>query len=67
MKNITVDHPLRSISYQMQDNRYLQTALDNYRLAHDQVWRMKLLFEKEKGETQLAFPSHGFYLWSGKL
>lgn len=58
MKNITIDHPLRTISYQTHDDRYLQnleaSALDNYRLAHDQVWRMKLLFEKEKGEAQLA-------------
>ncbi|NGM63787.1 hypothetical protein [Sphingobacterium sp. SGR-19] len=58
MKTITIDHPLRTISYQAHDDRYPLNhetqALDNYRLAHDQVWRMKLLFEKEKGEAQLA-------------
>jgi hypothetical protein len=58
MKNITIDHPLRTISYQAHDDRYPLNhetqALDNYRLAHDQAWRMKLLFEKEKGEAQLA-------------
>lgn len=58
MKNITIDHPLRTISYQTKDDRYLQNleaaALDSYRLAHDRVWRMKVLFENEKGEAQLA-------------
>ncbi len=58
MKTITLDHPLRSISYKIRENYFpLNTearALDNYRLAHDQVWRMKRLFEEEKGEVQLA-------------
>ena len=58
MKTITIDHPLRSISYKLRKNSFpLNTearALDSYRLAHDQVWRMKRLFEQEKGEVQLA-------------
>ncbi|NGM62524.1 hypothetical protein G5B30_11425 [Sphingobacterium sp. SGG-5] len=58
MKTITIDHPLRTISYQLRDNNFMTKheplALDKYRLAHDQVWRMKRLFEQEKGEVQLA-------------
>ncbi len=58
MKTITIDHPLRSISYKIRENSFpLNTeiqALDSYRSAHDQVWRMKRLFEEEKGEVQLA-------------
>jgi hypothetical protein len=52
-----IDHPLRTISYQAHDDRYPLNheiqALDNYRLAHDQAWRMKLLFEKGKAKHSL--------------
>lgn len=58
MKTKTIDHPLRKISYRFRENgfplNHEAQALNNYRLAHDQVWRMKQLFEKEKSECQLT-------------
>src|SRR5690606_532083 len=58
MKTLTIDHPLRTISYKVKDNSfptpYELQVLDDYRLAHDQVWYMKRLFESEKAEAQLA-------------
>lgn len=58
MKKITIDHPLRTISYLINENGFPlpheANSLENYRLAHDQVWRMKRLFEQEKGEAQLT-------------
>lgn len=58
MTTINIDHPLRRISYQVKREGYTipseTEALENYRLAHDQVWRMKHLFEQEKGEVQLT-------------
>lgn len=58
MKTIVVKHPLRELTYQTQDTGFPSQieidALEKYRRAHDEAWRMKLRFEKERGEVLLA-------------
>lgn len=58
MKTIVVTHPLRDIVYQLKENSFPSPievgALEAYCRAHDEAWRMKLRFEKEKGELLLA-------------
>lgn len=58
MKTIVITHPLRDIVYQLKENSFPSSievdALEAYRRAHDEAWRMKLRFEKEKGEILLA-------------
>lgn len=58
MKAICIKHPLRDITYTTKEeglslNHEFQ-ALDEYRKAHDEVWKMKLSFEKERGKVLLA-------------
>lgn len=58
MKTIYIHHPLRDITYKSRKKRYFMESehrdLLKYRSAHDEVWRMKLHFEKAKGEVLLA-------------
>ena len=58
IKTICIKHPLRDIVYAINENSFPltneSTALENYRKAHDEVWHMKLLFEKERGDVLLA-------------
>lgn len=58
MKTIYIHHPLRDITYKSKQERYFMESerrdLLNYRAAHDEVWRMKLRFEKAKGEVFLS-------------
>ena len=58
MKTIVVKHPLREITYQLKANSFPSPTeidtLEKYRRAHDEAWRMKLRFEKERGEVLLA-------------
>lgn len=58
MKTICIKHPLREIIYATSEtgfylNHEAQT-LDDYRKAHDQVWKMKQLFENERANVLLA-------------
>ncbi|WP_164110509.1 MULTISPECIES: hypothetical protein [Sphingobacterium] len=58
MKTICIKHPLRDLIYTTNEigtplSHEVQ-SLDNYRKAHDEVWKMKLLFEKERGKVLLA-------------
>lgn len=58
MKIIAIQHPLRDITYKSKNDRYFmdseRQALLDYRTAHDDTWRMKLRFEKAKGDVLLA-------------
>lgn len=58
MKTIVVKHPLRDIMYQLKKDRLPSSlevgALEAYRRAHDDAWRMKLRFERERGEILLV-------------
>lgn len=58
MKTIYIQHPLRDITYKSREKRYFMASerqdLLDYRAAHDDAWRMKLRFEKAKGEVLLA-------------
>lgn len=58
MKTICIKHPLRDIVYTTKETGFYKIhevkALDDYRKAHDEVWKMKLLFEKERGNILLA-------------
>lgn len=58
MKTICIKHPLREIIYATKETGFNMIhevqALDDYRKAHDEVWKMKLLFEKERGNVLLA-------------
>ncbi|TYR31236.1 hypothetical protein FXV77_21315 [Sphingobacterium phlebotomi] len=58
MKTIYIHHPLRDITYKSKKERYFmdseRQALLDYRTAHDNTWRMKLRFEKARGEVFLA-------------
>ena len=58
MKTIVVKHPLRELVYQSKGPGFPSqieiNALEKYRQAHDEAWRMKLRFEKERGEVLLA-------------
>src|SRR5690606_24610746 len=53
-----VKHPLRELVYQSKGPGFPSqieiNALEKYRQAHDEAWRMKLRFEKERGEVLLA-------------
>jgi len=55
---VLITHPLRDIVYQLKEPDFPspteERALEAYRHAHDEAWRMKLLFEKERGEVLLA-------------
>ncbi|MEC3880882.1 hypothetical protein [Parapedobacter sp. 10938] len=57
-KTVLITHPLRDIVYQLKEPSFPSPievrALEAYRRAHDEAWRMKLRFEKEKGEVLLA-------------
>lgn len=58
MKTICIKHPLRNLIYTTKKeglslNHEIQ-SLNEYRKAHDEVWKMKLLFEKERGSVLLA-------------
>lgn len=58
MKTTYIHHPLRDITYKSKRNRYFmeseRQALLAYRTAHDDTWRMKLRFEKAKGDVLLT-------------
>lgn len=58
MKTICIKHPLREIVYATKETGFYMIheaqALDDYRKAHDEVWKMKLLFERERGNILLA-------------
>lgn len=58
MKTIYIHHPLRDITYKSKNERYFmdseRQALLDYRTAHDDTWRMKLRFEKAKGDVLLT-------------
>ncbi len=57
-KTVLITHPLRDIVYELKENDFPSqievNAWEAYRRAHDEAWRMKLRFEKEKGEALLA-------------
>lgn len=58
-KTVLITHPLRDIVYQLKEESFPSPievrALEAYRRAHDEAWRMKLRFEMEKGEVLLAY------------
>ena len=58
MKTITIQHPLRLISYKSKHDRYFMDSerrdLLAYRRAHDEAWRMKIHFQQVQGEVLLT-------------
>src|SRR5690606_10337708 len=59
IQTVLITHPLRDIVYQLEKHSFASPievrALEAYRQAHDEAWRMKLRFEMEKGEILLAY------------
>ncbi|MDF2518150.1 MAG: hypothetical protein K0R59_3446 [Sphingobacterium sp.] len=57
MRNITINHPLRTINYLTEDigspSQLEEGALLAYRKSHDQAWFMKTRFVEERGNTLL--------------
>lgn len=58
MKTIYIQHPLRDITYKSKEDHYFMESehldLLKYRAAHDEVWQMKLRFEKTRGDVLIT-------------